>query len=263
MLVEDLHVAESALVVTSVGELLRRHPGEHRDELQRLLQRDDPAIVLASALALMGKAVADYGWFVRQDFTELCARSKDDSLIRDALAALAQLASDPTVRVNPGMYWFDPNPRTGAMQVLSACPLPWGWDEQRHRHQLENRNETDGRVVAHLVRRVKLPLLSSYNPQPPELTPADRATLVAIWRRCLVAPLTRGTVLAMEELIELHDVDSLPRLNQVLDHLRSGASGRPVPNGDDDKARLPWFSKYEVDELEKRLRTLSDPNVRP
>lgn len=257
-LLNDLHAAESALVVMSVSELLRHHPGEHRDELQRLLKSDEPEVVLISALSLMGKTVADYGRSVRPDFAELCARSKDDPLLRDALSALEHLAGDPVIPITPETHWFDFYPRKGAMQVLSACPLPWGWDEQRHQRQLNNPEETDGRVVAHLLGRTRLPLFSSYNPQPPQLTDADRATLITTWRRCLNAPLTRGTKLAMEELIALHDVESLPRLNQLRDRMRAGASRRPVSSGDNDSAQLPWLSTYEVDELDKKLKTLRD-----
>ena len=262
-LLNDLHATESALVVMSVSELLRHHPGEHRDELQRLLKSDEPEIVLVSALALMGKAVANYGWSVRPDFAELCARSKDDPLLRDAWSALEQLAGDPASPITSGTHWFDFNPRKGAMQVLSACPLPWGWDEQRHQRQLSNPEETDGRVVAHLLVHARLPLFSSYNHQPPQLTAADRATLITTWRRCLNAPLTRGTILVMEELIALHDVESLPHLNQLRDRMRAGASRRPVPNGEYDSAQLPWLSTYEIDELDKKLKTLSDQPPAP
>ncbi len=62
----------------------------------------------------------------------------------------------------------------------------------------------------------------------------------------------------MEELIALHDVESLPRLNQLRDRMRAGASRRPVSSGDNDSAQLPWLSTYEVDELDKKLKTLRD-----
>ncbi len=254
LLLNDLANADARLVVNSVKELLQLHPGQQQSELHNLLTHTDPIVVLTSALALLGKPVARYGWYVRADFAELCVREKHDPLLHDALTALDHLASDPTVAIPIADYAHMSNARTGAMEFLSACPLPWGWDDDRFRRQLDNPDEVDGRVIAHLIGRLQLPRLSyaEIGIKQPEVTTVTRALLISVWRRCLVTPYNRGTVLAIEELAAHRDLDSLPRLRQVIDQLRSGCATKPFNDGS-DPAPFPWISRYEVDALEKRL----------
>ncbi len=262
LLLKDVQSTDADLVVASITELRHFHPDQHRDELRQLLTHPEPEVVLTSALALIGKDVAGRKGYDQADFTAICQRAKDDPLLRDALAALDQLASDPRTPISANRDWFRANARTSAMKVLAACPLPWGWDKDRHRRQLDLPDETDGRVIAHLLGVLSLPMLTGYHPQKPALSAADRLVLLSVWRRCLTAPLTRGTLLAMEELMALNDRESLPQLNLLLERLRAGASPNPVPTAT-DQARQAWFSAYELPPVEKSLSVLSGNEPTP
>lgn len=263
LLREDLNQVNSELVVTSITELAKLYPGRFHEDLLRLLNRNEPTVVLHAAAALLGIDEIKKVSFRDKELSEMCARSKDDAQVRSALAALEHLASDPTVTIAPGAHWFYSNPRTSACEILAACPLPWGWDDERHRRQLARTDEVDGRFIHHLLSRLQLPLLSGYQSEPRKPTAAELATLIPTWRRALVTPITRGTILAMEELIALRDNESLPRISKLRDLLRAGASSLPVGIVEDETALLPWISIYEVDEFEKKLKALSDSQSAP
>lgn len=61
----------------------------------------------------------------------------------------------------------------------------------------------------------------------------------------------------------LRDIESLPRMSELRDLLRAGASSLPVGIEEDEEALLPWISIYEVDEFEKKLKALSDSQAAP
>lgn len=258
LLLEDIQVGGSDLVVRSIKEVLSRYPGQHQDVLLRLLQRDDPAVVAASAFGLLGKEATTYGWQVDKELTALCIRAEQELTLHAALTALQRLASDPTVKMPANAHWFELTPRVSALEFLGACPPPWGWDRDRCHRQLNDPMETDARIIAQLLPGVGLSRLHEVTP-PPTISETDRAMLVTIWRRCLSMPYTRGTILAVEELIALRDIESLPRLQQVVRDLLDGAAS-PLAGG---QPRLPWLSKYSLEKVEQGLQQLTSEAPAP
>jgi hypothetical protein len=258
LLLADLQSAEAGLVVRSVTDLARHHPGEQRAELRPLLDHQDPAVVFAGAMALLGKRLANHRAPQRRELADLARIAEQDPLVVDALTALTRLAGDPGVPIPPALQWSGGNARTSAIAVLSVCPPPWTWDRERMRHQLDDPREDDGRLVADLLNRLGFPFSTSGGERWAALDAADRAHLIATWRRCLGDDLTRGTLHAIEELSALGDRASLPRMRELLARLRAGCNSR-LAWQDDPAARFPWTDRYQLNELERRMTALGQP----
>ena len=250
LLLHDLNHSDPDLVKTSVKELFSRHQGQHRAEFHRLLSHIDPGVVLESAMVLLGIADERRN---KTDLIAVCSKAEQDHLMHDALTSLDRLAADPSVPIPAGYYWFSNHTRNRAIRFLRDCPIPWRWDMIRYRLQFENPKEVDGRVIAELLGHLNLPRLSGLAQKSVSLTEPNRELLIATWRRCLVRPYNQGTVLALEELIALDDLDSLPLLRQVITELRAGCvqdrAEAPIT------AALPWLSRYDVDALDEKIKT--------
>ena len=134
--------------------------------------------------------------------------------------------------------------------------------KSKSNHQFENPKEVDGRVIDSLLFDLRLPRLRIPFETPVVLSKADRDRLISTWRRCLAAPYNTGTVLAMEELIALRDLESLPLLQRVVSELQSGCA----PNRDEasiPETEFPWLTQYNVDYLEGKISELAAPAENP
>ena len=258
-LLEDLKNPRASLVDTSIKELANRYPGEHRKEFHRLLEHADPAVVFTSALALAGNFDNERNKDVNNSFYD---RANRDPLIRDALRSLDRIASDSSIFIRPEVEWLGDHARNLAINFLRNRPAPRGWDAERCRRQLDNPKEVDGRVIMNLLIALRLPRLTGHLETPVVLSKADRDLLISTWRRCLTAPYNTGTVLAMDELIALRDLESLPQLLKVASEFRSGC----VP--DESEASIPepafpWLTQSEADFLESKISELAAPPEKP
>ncbi len=257
-LLEDLKNPRASLVDTSIKELAARYPGEHRKEFHRLLEHADPDVVFTSAIALTGNFDRERSQEVKNSFD---AQADRDPLIRDALRALERLASDCSISIRPEVALFSDH-RSLAIKFLRDCPAPWGWDAERCRRQFEDPRELDGRVIDSLLFDLHLPRLRIPFATPVVLSKTDRDRLISTWRRCLAAPYNTGTVLAMEELIALRDLESLPLLQKVVSEFQSGCA----PNRSEasiPETAFPWLTQYDVDDLEAKMSKLAAPAENP
>ena len=252
MLLADLTNTNTHLVITSINELLHHYPARQQNELHALLAHPEPDIVVTSALALLGKPIANYGWYVRPEIMTICAQAEHDPQIKDALTALNKIAGDTVTPIRADIHSFDRNPRTSALEFLGACPLPWGWDKDRCRLQLNNPKEIDGRIISELVSRISLPILRHNAESLNKIPPADRTFLITTWSKCLVTPYNLGTIQAIEELILLNDQESLPRIRQVIAELRVGCA-KNAYNAIKGPVTFPWSDDYQLDKLDKKL----------
>lgn len=148
------------------------------------------------------------------------------------------------------------------MNFLRDCPAPWGWDIERLSRKFEDPNEVDGRVIDNLLFEMHLPRLRISFETPIELSQADRDRLISTWRRCLAAPYNSGTVLAMDELIALQDLESLPQLQKVVAELKAGCA--PDRNeASNSELAFPWLTLADVDFLETKVSELAAPPEKP
>jgi hypothetical protein len=258
MLLADLQAADPILVGESVAELDRLHRGRQPEALRPLLAHADPEVVLAAALAILGVPNASYGWHVDPGLARAVGAAADDPRSLEALRAIQHLAGDPTVPLPPGRNWFNSNARTQAIGVLMACPPPWQWDEERSRRQLADPAEREGRVVLRLLQKLGIEMRSGAVPPRETLTDERRAFAVAVWRRCLGDPPTRGTLLAMQELAKLGDEESRPRMREVLATLRAGCNAG-LSHIPDPTARYPWTDRYDLERIEGELGLAVSP----
>jgi len=258
-LLEDLKNPRADLVETSIKELADRYPGEHREEFHRLLEHADPDVVFTSALALAGRF--DKGQS-QKDKNSLGAQAERDPLIRDALRALKRLSSDSSISIRPEVSGFIDHARNRAIDFLRDRPAPWGWDVERCRRQLEDPKEVDGRVIEYLLFELHLPKISGPSGTPVVLSVADRDRLISTWRRCLNAPYNKGTVLAMEELIALRDLDSLPLMRRMHSEFQSGCAPSEI-DGQIPEVAFPWLTRYDVGDLEAKIIDLAVPAESP
>jgi hypothetical protein len=258
-LLEDMKNPRARLVETSVKELATRYSGEHREEFHRLLEHTDPDVIFASAMALTGNFDKDRN---QEAMSSLDARAEHDPLIRDALRALDRLASDSSISIRPEATGILDHARTRAINFLKDCPAPWGWDAERLSHQFEDPHEVDGRVIDNLLFEVRLPRLRITLETPVVLSKADRDRLISTWRRCLAAPYNSGTVLAIDELIALQDLESLSQLQKVVAELKSGCAQYRIEASNSELA-FPWLTRADVDFLETKVSELAAPPEKP
>jgi hypothetical protein len=248
MLLDDIHATDPRLACMSLKELRQRYPGEERQIIAALLNHKDADVRLSAALTIIGKEPKNYGWHQSDALADL---ADCDALGARAMETITQLAADPSVPIPPGTYWYGPSARSLAVGILKASPEPWGWDEARCRQQLERLDETDGRMIHQLATMLGLPIFG-LSGQAPTVSFEERPELMALWRRCLVAPPTRGTLIAIEQLCGLEDDASLPRMRELLGILRAGCSPHPV-GVEMPGVRFPWISDYDLDRIEKEL----------
>lgn len=252
LLLADLAAVDSVLVLESIGELARRHRREHRPELHRLLGHADPDVVHAAALAVMDIQVSRRGSNLTQQLTDVDAKAQADAQVADALHALERLAGDPAVPIPPGSHSFSGCARTRALNVLQSCPPPWHWDAERCRSRLADPAERDGRMVQALLFRTGIPTVSTVAGPVTPLSEEQKQLAIPLWRRCLADPPTRGTLLAMAELAALGDVESQPRMREIIATLRAGCNAG-LSFIDDPTARFPWTDRYDLDNIEQKL----------
>lgn len=259
LLREDLNNPRASLVVMSIKELATRYPGEHREEFHRLLEHADADVVFSSAMALTGNFDKDRSQEVKSSlyFQAVC-----DPLIRNALRALERLASDSSISIRPEATWISDHARNLAVNFLRYRPAPWGWDMERCQRQLEDPKEVDGRVIMNLLIKLGLPRLTVPFETPVVLSKAERDRLILTWRKCLVAPYNTGTVLAIDELIALQDLESHPQMQKVVSELQSGCA----PDRSDasiSELAFPWLTLADVEYLEAKVSELAKPLENP
>ena len=258
-LLKDMKNPRTSLVETSVKELATRYPGKHREEFHGLLEHADPDVVFTSAMALTGNFDKDRDQEVKNS---LSARAERDPLIRDALLALERLASDSSITIRPEVTGILDHARNLAIDFLNDFPAPWGWDEERCRRQFEDPKEVDGRVIDNLLFDMHLPRLRVPLETSVVLSKADRNRLISTWRKCLAAPYNTGTVLAIEELIALRDLDSIPQMQKVLSEFQFECA----TNGSEEsigEPTFPWLDQYVFDDLEVKVSELATPPEKP
>ena len=258
-LLEDLKNPRASLVETSVKELATYYPGEHREVFHRLLEHADADVVFTSAMALTGNLDKDRSQEVKNS---LYARAERDPMIRSALRALERLASDSTISIRPEVTWLSDHARNRAINFLRDRPAPWGWDIERCQRQLEDPKEDDGRVIMKLLFELHLPRLAEPVESPVVLSKAERDRLILTWRKCLVAPYNTGTVLAIEELIALQDLESIPQMQKVVSELQSGCTPDRSEASNSELA-FPWLTRADVDFLETKVSELAAPQEKP
>jgi hypothetical protein len=252
----DLRAADSTLVCESVAELFAYYPGEHPSDLHPLLAHEDPEVVCAAALALIG--VKAPGHIVTEQAPAVAASAGGgDTRLLDAWKGIARLAADPAVPIRAEAHSHSRTARTTALNLLTDqyCPAPWRWDETRVRKQLEDPAERDARMVHDLFWRIGIRSAAFGPPPRPQPTEEQRSFVLAVWRRCLAKPFTRGTMEAIEELAALGDRNSLPRMREVLATLRAGCN-RGLRWEDAGEARYPWTDRWDIDRLEKKVEAL-------
>ena len=251
-LLADLRASDPLVVLESIDALFRHHPGQYREDLHRLLRHQEPDVIYAAAMAVMGKKADGYGWGRSPRLADVTDLAQSDTLVADALRALERLAGDPTVPIPPSRHWFNGSARTRALDVLMSCPPPWNWDAERCRQRLADQAECDGRMVVALLQRIGFPLISTAIK--PSAPPSEEHKRVAIplLRRCLESPPTRGTILAMQELTALGDADSRSRMREILVTLRAGCNAG-LSHIDDPNARFPWTDTYDLDNIEREI----------
>ncbi len=124
LLLTDLASVHPHLVMTSINELLHHYPARQQKELHALLAHSEPDVVVTSALALLGKPIANYGWYVRPEFITLCAQAEHDPHIKDALTALNKIAGDTATPIRADIHYFNRYPRKSALEFLGPVPFP-------------------------------------------------------------------------------------------------------------------------------------------
>jgi len=213
---------DEALLCEDIAELSLHYREVSVDVLRGLMKNPNAEVATTAALAV------------------LLARPDD----AEALAVLEHIASDPSVGIDPGAYYFNRYARDRALNVFigyreAGKPR---WTTERIRKQALLPNE-DGRIIKNLFTYLG--------------TEKDYASIsLSIWRRVLTGPRNRGAVMAIEELMERKDVDSIPQIEALLTELESSCN-RSGPVNPDREAKYPWASSYELEALRTKLKNLS------
>ncbi len=245
LLLADLQHPDDIVVLTSIAELRRHHDGDFTAAYRPLLSHASPRIRLDAALAIAGIRENHWTPILPGDLARVAAA---DPLVERSLGVIHALATDPAVRVAPAVYWHTADVRGRALHIIlsPACPPRWRWNAARVRAHLASGRETDGRVVCTMLYRIGIPVVSTAAVREPERPlGADRTVALTAWRAALAPPYTRGTILAMEELLELGDEVARPTIRALFDELEQGCAQRP--------SRYPWLGSYALRSLGDRV----------
>lgn len=266
MIVADLHAEDPGLVITSITELDRYDSGRFLSELQPLLEHANPNVAGVAAFSMLGVARNRYHGTPERAaaVAQAAAKAKTDDRIRKAWVTVERLASDPTISIPPGAYGFHGTAREMAVRLLSstACPPPWQWDRERVREQIANPSERDARYVEDLLAIIgTFPLTSevSFDIRDGRKVPVEpkRSELIAIWRRCLAKPYTRGTLLAISELAALGDDESMPLARSILEEIEGSCADLAAVGEGAKGKQYPWIDQYDLKRLRSQLDRLT------
>ncbi len=263
----DLRAVNPSLVIASIHELTRRHPGEFIDDLQPLLGAADPNVACVAAFATLG--LERRFAFDTPQRAPAVARAAEaattDPRARAAWETVARLAADTTVPIPVGIPSYGLNARTAPLYLLmsDACPPPWHWDDQRIRRQIANPAERDARMLDVLLSRTGRSRVSSpvdFRVEHPNFAPPadERGEVIAVWRRCLAEPYSWGTLEAIAELAALGDRESLPRIRAIVDEIAASCATGVLPGEGAEGTRYPWVSGFKIKDLRKALERLDD-----
>jgi hypothetical protein len=253
-------------VITSINELDRYEPGRFLSDLQPLLEHADPNVACVAAFVMLGIEQQTYHGTPERTaaVAQAAERARHDDRVREAWTRIERLASDPNTPIAAGTRGFHRTAREMAVRLLSnnACPPPWHWDRQRVREQIANPSECDARYVEDLLAIIgTFPLTSDvrFDMRDDRKVPVEpeRSELIAIWRRCMAKPYTRGTLLAISELAALGDDESMPLARSILEAIEgSCAEVAAVGEGAEGK-QYTWVDHSDLKKLRSHLDRLT------
>ncbi len=263
LILADLRSDNPRLVITSINELDRYESGRFLSDLQPLLEHADPNVTCVAAFVMLGVVQNPYHETPERAaaVAQAAERAKHDDRVREAWMRIERLASAPKTPIAAGTRGFHRTAREMAVRLLSskACPPPWQWDRQRVREQIANPSECDARYVEDLLAIIgTFPLTSevSFDIRDGRKVPVEpeRSELIAIWRRCLAKPYTRGTLLAISELAALGDHESMPLARSILEEIEGSCADLAAVGEGAKGKQYPWIDRYDL----KRLRSHID-----
>ena len=210
----------------SVDELVRRYPQRVHADLAGYVMSKHPEVSVKAALAILKVNPAD----------------------TPALGVVERIASDVSTPIAADARGYGEFARAQAVAFMTSeqAPILRRWDTFRVRRQVLD--EKDGRMIRTLflclVRLGGRPM---------------RAERIRAYRRALKAPMSRGVVEAIDQLIRLRDYDSATTLKIRLMDLESGCA----PAGRRTPAKTPkysWVKSDEVERLWERLEVWRRPD---
>jgi hypothetical protein len=263
----DLRSDRPGLVIDSIHEITRRHPGAFLDDLQPLLDAADPAVACVAAFAILGLE-RRLGYDIPQRapaVARAAEAAKTDPGVRAAWETISRLAADPATPIPAGTSSYGGNVRTDSLWLLrsKACPPPWHWDDQRIDEQIANPAERDARMLRDLLLLAGQRKVSSsvhFRAEHPNFAPpeSERSEVIAVWRRCLTEPYSYGTLEAIGELAALGDRESLPRMRSIVDKIAASCATGVLPGEGAEGARYPWATRFNIENLREAMAKLDD-----